>query len=96
MLNKLFSIALVEGLSSHRIVNPIVIVILIQQNFSIRLLIFFLSLSRFIKYIYFHQYQVNIRKETVKKEERSCGGWSADKNCANYSRAKAMLLLRDS
>ena len=94
MLNKLFSIALVEGLSTHMTIAVIVTIKETMQNFSIRLLIFFLSLSRFIKYIYFHQYQVNIRKETVKKEERSCGSWSADKNCANYSRAKATLLLR--
>ena len=94
MLNMLFKGVWAEGLSSVRIVNPTVTVIAVHEKASIRLLIFFLSLSRFIKYIYFHQYQVNIRKETVKKEERSCGGWSADKNCANYSRAKAMLLLR--
>ena len=54
MLNKLFSIALVEGLSTHMTIAVIVTIKETMQNFSIRLLMFFLSLSRFTKCYYFH------------------------------------------
>ena len=54
MLNKLFSIALVEGLSTHMTIIVIVTVKETMQNLSISWFIFFLSLSRFTKCYYFH------------------------------------------